>query len=94
MLSDSFKVTNGVRQGGILSPQLFNIYSIDGLGGILNKSSIGGSIDGKQINHMLYADDFCIVSLSSAGLQQLLSICDQYCAMHSITFNVKKSVCI
>ena len=29
----------------------------------------------------------------SAGLQQLLSICDQYCAMHSITFAVKKSVC-
>ena len=42
----------------------------------------------------LYADDLCIVSLSSAGLQQLLSICDQYCAMHSITFNVKKSVCM
>ena len=43
---------------------------------------------------MLYADDLCIVSLSSAGLQQLLSICDQYCAMHSIIFNVKKSVCM
>ena len=39
-------------------------------------------------------NDLCIVSLSSAGLQQLLSICDQYCAMHSITFNVKKSVCM
>ena len=70
-ISDSFKVTNGVRQGGILSPKLFNIY-IDGLSDALNKSSIGGSIDGKQINHMLYADDLCIVSLSSAGLQQLL----------------------
>ena len=56
---------------------------IDGLSDILNKSSIGGSIGGKRINHMLYADGFCIVSLSSAGLQQLLSICDQYCAMHS-----------
>ena len=81
-ISDSFNVTNGVRQGDILSPQLFNIY-IDGLRDILNKSSIGGSIGGKRINHMLYADDLCIVSLSPAGLQQLLSICDQYCAMHS-----------
>ena len=45
---------------------------------------------------MLYADDLCIVSLSSAGFQQLLSIsvCDQYCAMISITLNVKKSVCM
>ena len=91
-ISDSFKVTNGVRQlGGMLSPQLFNIY-IDGLSDILNKSSVGGSIGGKRINHMVYADDLCIVSLSSAGLQQLLAICDQYCAMHSITFNVKKNL--
>ena len=86
-------IYNGVRQGGILSPQLFNIY-IDGLSDILNKSSIGGSIGGKRINHMLYADNLCIVSLSSAGLQQLLSICDQYFAMNSITFNVKKSICM
>ena len=61
---------------------------------ILNKSTIGGSLGGKRINHLLYADDLCIVSLSSAGLQQLLSICGQYCASHSITFNVRKSVCM
>ena len=61
---------------------------------ILNKSTIGGSLGGKRINHLLYADDLCIVSLTSAGLQQLLSICDQYCASHSLTFNVRKSVCM
>ena len=49
-ISDSFNVTNGVRQGGILSPQLFNLY-IDVLSDILNKSPIDGSIDGKRINH-------------------------------------------
>ena len=38
---------------------------------------------------MLYADGLCIVSLSSAGLPNLLSICDKYCASHSITFNIK-----
>ena len=62
-ISDSFKVTNGVCQGSILSPQLFNIH-IDSLSDILNKSSIDG------INHMLYmyVYDFYSVSLSSAGL--------------------------
>ena len=67
-MSNVFNVTNGVRQGGILSPKLFKIY-IDGLSNILNNSLIGGSLGGKRINHMLYADDLCIVSLSSAGLQ-------------------------
>ena len=83
-ISNVFNVTNGVRQGGILSPKLFNIY-IDGLSNILNNSLIGGSLGGKGINYMLYADDLCIISLSSAGLQKLLSICDEYCACHSIT---------
>ena len=92
-ISDNFKVTNGVRQGRILSPQIFNIY-IDGLSDTLNNFFAGGSIGGKRIYIMLYADDLCIVSLSSAGLHQLLTICDQYCAMNFITFNVKKSVCI
>ena len=91
-ISNSFN-DNGVRQGRVLSRQLFNIY-IDDLSDILNNSTIGGSLGGKRINHLLYADDLCIVSLSSAGLQQLLSICDQYCASHSLTFNVRKSVCM
>ena len=92
-ISNSFNVTNGVRPGGFLSSQLFNVY-IDGMSDVLNKSTIGGSLDGKRINHLLYADDLCIVSLSSAGLQQLLPICDQYCASHSFTSNVRKSVCM
>ena len=92
-ISNRFNVTNGVRQGDIFSPKLFNIY-IDGLSKLLNNSLIGGSLGGKRINHMLYADDFCIISLFSAGLQLLLSICDEYCSSHSITFNVKKFVCM
>ena len=56
----------------------FNIYT-DGLSDISDKSSIRGSIGGNRINHMLYADDLYIVSLSSAGLQQLLVQCDDYC---------------
>ena len=73
---------------------LNGLVYIDGLSNILNNCTTGGFLGGKRINHMLYADDVCIVSLSSAGLQNLLSICDKYCASHTITFNVKKSVCM
>ena len=80
-ISNSFDMTNGDSQGRVLLPQLSNVY-IDGLSDILNKATIGDSLGGKLINYLLYADDLCVVSLSSAGLQQLLSICDQYCAAH------------
>ena len=39
--SSLFSVSNGVKQGGILSPALFNIY-MDGLSTSLNFSNIGG----------------------------------------------------
>ena len=38
--SSLFSVSNGVKQGGILSPALFNIY-MDGLSTSLNSSNIG-----------------------------------------------------
>ena len=43
---------------------------------------------------MLYADDICIVSLSSSGLQHLLNICSDYCERHDLTFNAKKTMCM
>ena len=50
---NSFNVANGVRQGGVLSPHLFVVY-IDGLSDILNKSTVGGSLGGKRINHLVH----------------------------------------
>ena len=68
---------------------------MDGLSTILNSAKqLGASIGGKIINHMMYADDICVLSLSSAGLQQLLDICNEYCTNHDLVFNVKKSQCM
>ena len=55
-MSSKFQVTNGVRQGGVLSPLLFDVY-VNELSELLNKSGIGGNLSGTLINHMLYADD-------------------------------------
>ena len=92
-LSSKFQVTNGVRQGGVLSPLLFNVY-VNEPSELLNKSGIGGNMGGTIINHMLYAANICIVSLSSSGLQQLLNIYHDYCELHDLTFNAKKSMCM
>ena len=42
-----------MKQGGILSPLLFNVY-MDNLSIHLHKQSIGCSVGGTVINHMLY----------------------------------------
>ena len=49
--SDMFKVSNGVKQGGILSPYLFNVY-IDELSDRLNKINVGCYHGGLKINHI------------------------------------------
>ena len=76
-LSDSFFITNGVRQGGILSPLLFNVY-MDALSSSLSNIPIGCSISGVMVNHIMYADDLVIISPSAKGLQRLLDICAAY----------------
>ena len=69
-VSSSFYVTNRVNQGGIISPVLFNVYT-DDLSTSLNNSGIGGHIGEKTINHLCYADDICLIALSSSAMQQL-----------------------
>ena len=54
MLSTNFKVANGVRQGEILSPYLFNV---DKLSEQLKICNVGCSMNGHLINHIMYADD-------------------------------------
>ena len=62
---DWFKIGNGVRQGYILSPCLFNLhqeYIMQNSG--LNKAQAGIKIAGRNINNLTYEDDTTLVSES------------------------------
>ena len=60
MISSGFGVSNGVRQGGILSPYLFCVY-MDDLSNKLNDIKVGCTIGATLINHLMYADDLVCV---------------------------------
>ena len=87
------KVNSGVRQGGILSPSLFNIY-IDVLIVRLRKMNFGCHIDNIFLGCLCYADDILLISPSVSALQMMLNICDDVGKELAITFNPMKSSCI
>ena len=51
----------------------------------LNRSGIGGSLGDNIICNLCYADDLCLISLSSSGMQHVLDICDTYAINYHIT---------
>ena len=74
MVSSCFKVLCGVRQGGILSPILFNIY-VNDLIDSLRVTNVGCSISNVFMGCIMYADDLILISPTVGGLQSMLTVC-------------------
>jgi len=74
-----YDVFCGLRQGGVLSPILFN-------------SQLGCQFLGMNIGCIMYADDILLLSASVDGLQHLLDVCGDYAQKHQLVFNCDKSV--
>ena len=68
-----------------MSPVLCNIY-VDDLSSALNNSMIGCSFNGVLCNHLVHADDACIVEPSSSALFQLLKICAELPLKATLSF--------
>ena len=66
-MSDNFCISNGVRQGGILSPKLFSVY-VDDLSDKLINQTGGCHIDNLCMNHVMYADDISLMAPNPASL--------------------------
>jgi hypothetical protein len=88
--SNIFKVVTGVKQGGILSPFLFNIF-VDPLIESIIESKVGAKIGAIDTNIISYCDDiFLLFSCPNHG-QLMLDKCQDYAIQWRLKFNSKKS---
>ncbi len=88
-LSDIFKDTMGVNQGGVTSPFLFKSFLKD-LASDLDPK-LGISVYNNFLAHVLWADDLFIVSDSAVKLQRQLDNLGVYCSKWQLVVNTMKT---
>ena len=57
----TFHCSNGIRQGGQLSPFLYNVYT-DDLNHHLQATGVGCYVGGAWANSLIYADDMVLLA--------------------------------
>ena len=89
-LTDWFPTHTGVRQGCILSPQLFNILLELVLRLAIEDVEVGIEIQGKIINNLRFADDIVLLASSENDLQLLVDKVQEWSKKFSLTINIGK----
>ena len=90
-MSKPFNVGNRVHQGGVLSPQVFNMF-IDELSLRLSTTDVGFLMNDVSSNHMSHADDAVISAPTLGALSDLKNICTRSASDIDMKYNVKKKL--
>ena len=87
--SESFPIKRGVRQGCVLSPSIFNVYterifrSFEEMPGI--------KLCGEYLNNLRYADDTVLIAESEEELQKLVDRVKEGSLEYGLEMNTKKT---
>ena len=87
--SPSLEIRRGVRQGCVLSPELFNLYSEVIMRDLLEMDGIKAG--GRNINNIRYADDTVLITDSEEKLQDLVPALVRASGEHGLKLNVSKT---
>ena len=94
-LTESFLANQGVKQGCILSPLLFNIFIADIVERFETENCRPIKIDeSRNLSCLLWADDIILLSHSEEGLRNMLSALDSYVNENRMSINTKKTQCM
>ena len=85
--SIQFKISNGTKQGAVISSFFWNLY-LDDLLKELRRSGFGCSIAGVFMGATGYADDLLLMSPTRSGMVAMLKICERYTEEHNISFSI------
>ena len=89
-LTSSFKVNAGVRQGGVMSPNLFCV-SIDEVLAALDMTQCGLSIDdGSSLTDLAFADDITLLSSNVEEMQTMINIIQEEALKCGLMLNHSK----
>ncbi len=88
--SEWFNVTNGGKQGGVLSPTLFSVY-IDGMLLQMKESGSGCHIGDVCCGGLGYTNDLTLLIPTVKCLKKIIHVCEKYAIEFNITFNGSKS---
>ena len=90
-LTEAFTSFDGVKQGCMMSPTLFNFYLSD-LPKFLNTTSSSDIVlSDRSINCLLYANDLVIFSRLAKNLQIILNKLESFCENGNLRVNLDKS---
>ena len=89
-MSEFFSLTNGVKQGGVLSAILYCFYCNDLFRNLREKKS-GCWINVVYMGILGYSDDNLLIAPSRSSLQNMLSVCEDYAKEHNLKFSTDKN---
>ena len=78
-----FRCSNWIRQGGQLSPLLYNVQT-DDINHHLQATGEGCYVGGARVNLLSYADDMVLLAPTVTALETLLEVCRGYAGPHDI----------
>ena len=76
--SDTFSISNGTRQGAILSPAFWSVYC-DPMIEELRKFGVGAHVEGVFMGVVCYADDVLLIAPHKKGYGAYAEGCRRFC---------------